>query len=120
MNNPNENQHFVSKVLLERFKIPGNPLQCYQAQTGEWIHGVQCRKDPVERVVTGNAVAQREKCFEPVFLGLAEVLHVVEGFARAEQRADDDGQHVNQFVILRALDARVGQVFEIGVASDSK
>lgn len=37
MNNPNENQHFVSKVLLERFKIPGNPLQCYQAQTGEWI-----------------------------------------------------------------------------------
>jgi hypothetical protein len=37
MNNPNENQHFVSKVLLKRFKIPRNPLQCYQVQTGEWI-----------------------------------------------------------------------------------
>jgi hypothetical protein len=36
MNNPNENQYFVSKVLLERFKIPGSPLQCYQVQTGEW------------------------------------------------------------------------------------
>jgi hypothetical protein len=37
MNNPNENQHFVSQVLLKRFKIAGNPLQCYQVQTGEWI-----------------------------------------------------------------------------------
>lgn len=37
MNNPNENQHFVSKVLLKRFKIPGNALQCYQVQTGKWI-----------------------------------------------------------------------------------
>lgn len=37
MNNSNENQHFVSKVLLKRFKIPGNPLQCYQVQTGNWI-----------------------------------------------------------------------------------
>jgi hypothetical protein len=37
MNNPNENQHFISQVLLKRFKILGNPLQCYQVQTGEWI-----------------------------------------------------------------------------------
>jgi hypothetical protein len=37
MNNLNENQYFVSKVLLKRFKIPGNSLQCYQVQTGEWI-----------------------------------------------------------------------------------
>jgi hypothetical protein len=37
MNNPNEKQHSVSRVLLARFKIPGNSLQCYQIQTGEWI-----------------------------------------------------------------------------------
>ncbi len=37
VNNPNENQHSVSRVLLERFKIPGNPLQCYQVQAGIWI-----------------------------------------------------------------------------------
>jgi len=37
MNNPNENQHFVSTVLLKRFKISGNALQCYQVQAGNWI-----------------------------------------------------------------------------------
>jgi hypothetical protein len=37
MNQLDENQHSISQVLLERFKIPGSPLQCYQIQTGEWI-----------------------------------------------------------------------------------
>jgi hypothetical protein len=37
MNKLNENQHWVSRVLLERFRIPGNPLQCYQIESGEWI-----------------------------------------------------------------------------------
>jgi hypothetical protein len=37
MHNPNEIQHSVSRVLLARFKIPGNPLQCYQVRTGRWI-----------------------------------------------------------------------------------
>ena len=37
MNILNENQHFVSKVLLKRFKIPGNSLQCFQVKTGKWI-----------------------------------------------------------------------------------
>jgi hypothetical protein len=31
-----ERQHYVSRVLLERFKIPGKPLQCYQIGTGAW------------------------------------------------------------------------------------
>lgn len=63
--------------------------------------------------MAGNAVAQREKGFEPVVLGVAEILHVVEGFAGAEQRADGDDQEVNQVVILGAMDARVGQVLEV-------
>jgi hypothetical protein len=37
MNVLNENQHFVSRVLLERFKIPGSPLRCYQVKTGKWM-----------------------------------------------------------------------------------
>ena|SRR6266699_1981811 len=37
MNQLDENQHSISQVLLERFKIPGSPLHCYQVQTGEWI-----------------------------------------------------------------------------------
>lgn len=31
-----ENQHWISQVLLERFKVPGHPLQCYQVRTGHW------------------------------------------------------------------------------------
>src|SRR5437868_6013352 len=30
------NQHYVSRVLLKRFKIPGHPLKCYQVKTGKW------------------------------------------------------------------------------------
>jgi hypothetical protein len=36
MNRVNENQHFVSKVLLERFKVSGEPLQCFQIATRQW------------------------------------------------------------------------------------
>jgi hypothetical protein len=32
-----ENQHYISRVLLKRFKLPGEPLQCYQVESGEWI-----------------------------------------------------------------------------------
>lgn len=30
------NQHYVSRVLLKRFKLPGEPLQCYETATGKW------------------------------------------------------------------------------------
>lgn len=36
MNLAGERQHYVSRVLLERFKIRENPLQCYQVASGEW------------------------------------------------------------------------------------
>ena len=36
MNQPNQNDHYVSQVLLRRLKILGNPLHCYQVQTGKW------------------------------------------------------------------------------------
>ncbi len=37
MNCKNENQHYVSRVLLKRFKTKGSALQCYQVQTRKWI-----------------------------------------------------------------------------------
>lgn len=30
------NQHYVSRVLLKRFRVPGYPLQCYDVTTGKW------------------------------------------------------------------------------------
>jgi len=36
MNRKKQDQHYVSQVLLKRFKPPGKPLQCYQIKTGEW------------------------------------------------------------------------------------
>jgi hypothetical protein len=36
MNNKNERQHYVSQVLLKRFKTTGKSLQCYQIQIGLW------------------------------------------------------------------------------------
>jgi hypothetical protein len=62
----------------------------------------------------GNAVAQGEKGFEPVLLGMAEVLHVIEGLPGAEQRANGDDQDVNQIVVFGAVDPGIGQVLEIG------
>jgi len=58
-------------------------------------------------------LAMPGKLFESGVLGVAEILRVVEGFTGAEQRANDADQEVNQIVILGAIDARVGQVFEV-------
>jgi hypothetical protein len=33
----NENQHYISKVLLKRFKKPCHALQCYQIATRQWV-----------------------------------------------------------------------------------
>ena len=30
------NQHYVSRLLLKRFKFPGQPLQCYDIAVGQW------------------------------------------------------------------------------------
>jgi hypothetical protein len=53
MNNKNERQHYVSRVLLERFKIPNSPLECYQVQTGEW------------KQIIGQSVVKRFQAIHP-------------------------------------------------------
>jgi hypothetical protein len=37
VNLDNENQHYVSRVLLNRFRVPNEPLCCYQLTTGKWV-----------------------------------------------------------------------------------
>jgi hypothetical protein len=38
MNNKDERQHYVSRVLLERFRHSGKPLECFNLKTQEWKH----------------------------------------------------------------------------------
>ena len=33
----NENQHWISRVLLDGFKLEGKPLQVYHVPTGKWV-----------------------------------------------------------------------------------
>jgi hypothetical protein len=33
----NESQHWISRVLLDRFRLDGQPLQAFQVNTGEWV-----------------------------------------------------------------------------------
>jgi len=46
--------------------------------------------------------------------GLAEVFHVVEAFATAEQAAQGDHEHVDQLVFAAASHARIGQLSQMG------
>jgi hypothetical protein len=32
----NENQHWISRVLLDRFRLEGQPLEAFQVFTGKW------------------------------------------------------------------------------------
>lgn len=37
MNRRDENQHWISRCLLKRFKLPDAPFQCFQVNTGNWV-----------------------------------------------------------------------------------
>ena len=75
--------------------------------------GFERGKDAVEGVMFGNARAQAQKSAEPLAFGHAEILHVVEAFAAAEQTAQGDDEHVDQIVFAACGDARVGQLLEL-------
>jgi hypothetical protein len=52
MNKKNERQHYVSRVLLERFRIRNSPLECYQVQTRKW------KQRSVEKVCSARGYNQ--------------------------------------------------------------
>lgn len=70
MNVANENQHYVSRVLLTRFKTPGSPLNSYNVETGEWkLRSVEkaCAAAGYNQwVVGGLAENTFEACFSHV------------------------------------------------------
>jgi len=101
---------------VEGNNFPGDALAQALRPAQEAVEkraGFERGKEAVEGVMTGDAVAQREESFEPVVPGMAEVLHVVEALATAQQGAQGDDEDVGQIVIATGLDARIGQVFEM-------
>jgi hypothetical protein len=83
MNNTNERQHYVSRILLERFRSPGQPLQCYQVESERW------KERSVDRVCSalgytqllladGNANHAIETAFSGVESKLPKVLKLLE------------------------------------------
>ena len=61
----------------------------------------------------GNTVGSTQESFEPLSLGLAELLHVVAGLAAAQQRANANHQDVEKFMMSGSVRAGIMQGFEI-------
>ena len=86
MNVANENQHWISRHLLKRFKSKGAPLQCYQVETGEWVpKGLDrvCAADGYNQlVVSGEVDNTLEALFSKVESKLRTTLRALEDAAK--------------------------------------
>jgi hypothetical protein len=82
MNTPNENQHWISRVLLKRFKEDRNPFQCYQVATDEWVpKGIErvCAAPGYNQLlVSGKADNTLEEAFSKIESGLPITLKALE------------------------------------------
>ncbi len=74
---------------------------------------VQRREHPVERVVAGDAVGQRQERLEPVHAGVAEPLDLLEAVGPADDRAQGDDKDVVESVPLGPIHTRVGQIGKV-------
>ena len=85
MNQTSENQHWISQVLLKRFKTPGKPLQCYQIGTGEWVEkGIEraCASLGYNQLlVSGEADNTLEAALSKVESGLPSTFRALESAA---------------------------------------
>ena len=53
------NQHYVSRVLLKRFRLPGQPLQCYNIAAGRWeVKSVEkaCAESGYNQLITTDGI----------------------------------------------------------------
>jgi hypothetical protein len=82
MNKKNERQHYVSQILLKRFKTTGQSFQCYQVQTGLWEpKGIKrcCSARGYNQILVGgnwnNAI---EDSFSKVETNLPDTLNALE------------------------------------------
>lgn len=82
MNNLNERQHYVSKVLLKRFKAEGSPLYCYQVNTGEWkprsVDNICSAEGYNQLLIPGESDNDLEAAFSKVESKLRETFRLLE------------------------------------------
>jgi hypothetical protein len=85
MNSGVENQHYISRFLLKRFRRPGEPLQCYQIASGAWIpKSVEraCSAPGYNQLILPKGVENTlEDEFSKVESGLPKLFRVLESAA---------------------------------------
>jgi len=78
----NQNQHWISKHLLKRFKTEAVPFQCYQVETGEWLpKGLDrtCAASGYNQLLVSTQVDNTlEAAFSKVQSGLRNTLRALE------------------------------------------
>jgi hypothetical protein len=65
-------------------------------------------EDAVERVVARDAAAQGEEGAQPLQPHARKLFHVIKALAPAQKRAQGDDQQLDQIMLARAGQARVG------------
>jgi hypothetical protein len=91
MNNKDERQHYVSRVLLERFRHAGKPLECYDLKAQEWKQrsvGKVCSAPGYNQVLLSSDVNNTiEESFSKVESRLPKTFRALEK-ARAKPKTE--------------------------------
>jgi hypothetical protein len=76
------NQHYVSRVLLKRFKLPGEPLQSYNLATGQWTgKSIEkaCAESGYNQLITADGIDDTlEREFSKVESRVPKALRLLE------------------------------------------
>lgn len=79
------NQHYVSRLLLKRFKLPGHPLECYDITAGQWKpKSVEkaCADSGYNQLITSDGIDDTlEDEFSKVESRIPKALRVLERIA---------------------------------------
>ncbi len=79
------NQHYVSRVLLKRFKLPGEPLQSYNVATGQWTgKSIEkaCAESGYNQLITADGIDDTlEREFSKVESRVPKALRLLERIA---------------------------------------
>jgi hypothetical protein len=82
MNRPDENQHWISRCLLKRFKLHGAPFQCFDVDTGNWapksLDSVCSAPGYNQLVVSGDTDNTLEAAFSAIESALPSALRAID------------------------------------------
>ena len=99
MNCTNENQHYVSRVLLSRFKRPGHPLHCFDVASGAWKERSERRACSAtgynQLIVNGQVENSFEECFSQVETHVPEILRLLQEAINSEVTLLDNQVYEN-------------------------